>query len=188
MRAARLTGVLAEPRAAAEQVTQLLPGEAVDVLGREGQWLRVTVPEQPSAKHPAGYPGWVLLDDLVTGPPALLEVARGYLRTPYLWGGLSREGIDCSGLVHVTFRALGVRVPRDADDQHAAAEPVVLGEEQPGDLYFFARPEAHVHHVGFVVEPGVMLHAPDSGPVREVVEEPLRPERVATLVAAGRLG
>ena len=76
--------------------------------------------------------------------------------------------------------------PRDADDQEAAAYPVTFGEERPGDLYFFTEPGAlTAHHVGIVVAPGVLIHAPETG--RAVVEEPLTERLRATLSAAGRV-
>lgn len=123
----------------------------------------------------------------------LLATARRFLGVRYLWGGTSGWGLDCSGLVHLTFRAHGQRVPRDASDQAAAAvlEPVELDDVQPGDLYFFARPGERVYHVGFVTRPveedGTrwMLHAPEGG---ELIEDaPMAAERRELLVCAGRV-
>ena len=123
---------------------------------------------------------------------ARFATARQFLGLRYLWGGTSAWGLDCSGLVHLTLRAHGRKVPRDAFDQAAAVEPVPLDEVRPGDLYFFARPGERVYHVGFVTRPvgedgsRWMLHAPESG---ELIEDaPLAPHRTETLVSAGRVG
>jgi len=132
------------------------------------------------ASAPAGRPD----------PVTVLAFAGRLLGVPYVWGGLSPAGLDCSGLVHLSWRRYGVTVPRDASDQHRVAVPVPLGEERPGDLYFFARDGASAHHVGFVAAaPGAerqMLHAPARG--GHVVAEPVRGERAATLIGAGRVG
>ncbi len=201
--ARELAAIRRTPDDEGEQVTQLLPGEPVLVLEHLEEWLRVLAPWQPSGLDPLGYPGWVrrlCVEDTAEEPvdPAptrddVLATARGFLEAPYEWGGLSRDGIDCSGLVHVVARHHGLRVPRDASDQAEALEALPLEEVRVGDLYFFARPGRPVHHVGLVsaaAAPGGvrrMLHAPDSGAVRHVVEEALPAERLATLVGAARL-
>ena len=179
MRAVREVAVHREPDDSAERVTSLTVGEEVFVVESRASWTRVLAPDQPTHLDPAGYPGWVHTDALADDDP--LAVARGLVGTPYVWGGLGRDGIDCSGLVHLAFRAVGVRVPRDAADQAAAATPVET--PHPGDLYFFGRPDEPVSHVGFVTEAG-LLHA---SPTRGVVEEPMPDERRATLLGAGRL-
>jgi hypothetical protein len=148
---------------------------------------------------PGGRRGKVRMDDVrLTSVPAtvpeasdLLAAAERFLGLRYLWGGTSAWGLDCSGLVHLVFRRYGIALPRDAFDQAAAVQPVPVDEVQPGDLYFFARPNARVYHVGFVSRvvgaDGVrwMLHAPEGG---ELVEDaPLAPHRIDTLVSAGRV-
>jgi cell wall-associated NlpC family hydrolase len=80
---------------------------------------------------------------------------------------------------------MGVVVARDAYAQADFAASVELDAVRPGDLYFFARPGRRIHHVGIVVRPGRMVHASETGGV--LVEEDLPADRVATLVAAGRL-
>lgn len=174
MRAVRETPVHREPDEGSERVTTLALGEEVVVVATEDAWTRVLAPDQPSSLDPAGYPGWVPTATLGATP---LDVARGQLGAAYVWGGL-----DCSGLVHLAFRACGVRVPRDAADQAAAAVPV--SEPEPGDLWFFGRYGEPVGHVGFVTEVG-LLHATEG---RGVVEEPVPAERRETLLGAGRLG
>jgi hypothetical protein len=142
-------------------------------------------------------PLWVHDEHLVPAPSTpptaaeMLAIATRLRDIVYVWGGVSTYGIDCSGLVYLAWRRLGVRLPRDADDQARATTPIPLGAERPGDLYFFARPGRPIHHIGIVTaDPGPdddrrMLHACYTQ--RRVLEERLPPERVATLVAAHRV-
>ena len=183
------------------RATQVVRAEPVLMTGRDARWAHVVAPWQPSSLDPRGYPGWVRVTDVAPDPvlvlpqpprpaipwsgEALLEEARAHLGTAYVWGGTSPGALDCSGLVHLAARSLGVVVPRDAHDQQAVTTPVALGAETAGDLYFFARADEPAHHVGLVVRPGVMLHAPQRGAV--VVEEGLDDDRRATLTAVGRL-
>ena len=185
-------------------LTQLLRDEPVDVLqeGPDG-WVEVAAPWQPAPDQVDGYHGWVraahLLSrgddsagasgpsgDVAGAPDAIVDEGRRHLGLQYLWGGMSRWGLDCSGLVHHSYRAAGVVVPRDAYAQQAAATSVPLGEEQPGDLYFFAREDGHVNHVGFVTGPMRMLHAPETGGGGLIEEVELPPGRRARLRYAGR--
>ncbi|WP_281266492.1 NlpC/P60 family protein [Curtobacterium sp. 9128] len=95
-------------------------------------------------------------------PADALAVARTFTGMPYLWAGSSAAGVDCSGLVHVSYRALGIVVPRDADDQAAALDPVAPEDARPGDPVFFAN-EHGIHHVALATGGGATFHAPRTG-------------------------
>ena len=155
--AADVAPVRVAPDDDAEQVTQLVRGEPVRIAGRDGAWASIVTAYD--------YRGWVRMDALEERkgslPPAdgraPLELAREYLGAPYLWGGMTEAGIDCSGLVHMAYRRAGRIVPRDAHQQHDAGEPVANPE--PGDLVLYADPGKPADHVAFWVGEGRILHA-----------------------------
>ena len=136
--------IRAEPREDAEQVTQALRGEPLRVEEERDGWARVVTEY--------GYPGFVRADHLVGDLP--VDVARTYVGSRYEWGGLSAAGIDCSGLVHISYRLCGLGVPRDADEQDAAGEAVP--EPQAGDLAMYGEP---VDHVAFWLGAGRIFHS-----------------------------
>ncbi|TDD45266.1 hypothetical protein E1263_38985 [Kribbella antibiotica] len=171
--------LLAEPVAGAPLMTVSFATVLASVEQADG-YTRVATPD--------GGSGWLANDVLrsvaePSTPEDRLRLGAQFLGLEYLWGGTSAYGLDCSGLTHSVSRVLGLRIPRDAHDQADTLENVPIDEAQPGDLYFFARPDAKVHHVGFVSPVG-MLHASETG--KRLEDAPLPPERRTTLVAAAR--
>jgi cell wall-associated NlpC family hydrolase len=169
-----VASVHSEPTDAAEQVTQLLRGEPVDVLETGNGWARIVTTYD--------YPGWVREEALspVSGDEWLsiskgdvLEEARTYLRCPYEWGGMTAAGIDCSGLIHMAFRRTGVLVPRDSWQQAQAGVEIAEKDLRPGDIVCYEG------HTAFWLAPGRILHATGRAGVECVVEED-EPEELRT--------
>lgn len=90
----------------------------------------------------------------------LTDLALLYLNTPYLWGGKSVFGIDCSGLVQQIYKMAGIKLPRDAYQQAELGEPLSFIEEaENGDLAFFDNSEGKIIHVGMIVGENKIIHA-----------------------------
>tara|TARA_B100002052_G_scaffold126803_1_gene116433 strand:- start:193296 stop:194060 length:765 start_codon:yes stop_codon:yes gene_type:complete len=95
----------------------------------------------------------------------LRENALIYLNAPYLWGGRSPLGIDCSGLTQMVYRLQGIDLPRDAYEQAKVGTTLSFVEEsEAGDLAFFDDDEGKIIHVGIILEENYIIHA--SGKVR----------------------
>ena len=98
-------------------------------------------------------------------PAMMIEFAQKFMDAPYLWGGRSIFGIDCSGFVQLCARAAGKLLPRDASEQIKEGELVYfLPEIQPGDLAFFGNEAGKIVHVGMMLDNERIIHC--SGQVR----------------------
>ena len=152
--AAACLRVRAAPRRDADAVTDTILGTTVCVHQTSRGWADVELP--------AGRRGWVPEAALREGTApwpltldSLFAMLRGFLGVPYLWGGRSPKGFDCSGLVQFVYGLHGVALPRDSDEQAGAGAAADL--PKPGDLVFFGRDR--VTHVGIAIEDQAFLHA-----------------------------
>ena len=102
----------------------------------------------------------------------LIENALIYLNAPYLWGGRSPLGIDCSGLTQMVYRLQGVDLPRDAYQQAEIGTTLSFVEEsEPGDLAFFDNNEGKVIHVGIIMENNYIIHASGKGRIDRIDQQ-----------------
>ena len=90
----------------------------------------------------------------------LIPTAFLYLNSPYLWGGKTPFGIDCSGFTQMVYKLNGHKLLRDASQQATQGEALSFIEEsEPGDLAFFDNAEGHIIHVGLIMEDNYVIHA-----------------------------
>jgi cell wall-associated NlpC family hydrolase len=94
----------------------------------------------------------------------VVGIAMQYLGIPYVWGGASPRGFDCSGLVMYVFAQIGVSLPHSSYAQYNMGTPVSISQLQPGDLVFFAG----ASHVGIYIGGGQFIHAPHTGDVVKI--------------------
>jgi cell wall-associated NlpC family hydrolase len=88
------------------------------------------------------------------------SIALKYLNSPYLWGGKTPFGVDCSGFVQMVFKVAGYKLKRDTCDQvRQGYEVGQLQDAQPGDLVFFSDDKGKIGHVGILFESGKIIHA-----------------------------
>jgi len=101
-----------------------------------------------------------------SGLSPAVDVAQEFLGVPYVWGGASPAGFDCSGLVQYAYGQLGVELPRTAAEQARTGRPVdSLADARPGDLVAFHDP---VDHIGIYAGNGLMVVAPKTGDVVKI--------------------
>ncbi|RYU86548.1 hydrolase Nlp/P60 [Mucilaginibacter terrigena] len=211
----------AEPSDRSEQVSQVLFGEAFEILEWKEKWVQITTATDnytgwidrlqfamlghlaykrllqtpPPLTYRAVTQAWKIIDNSVIYLPAgsslaflegttsyignqkfeiigeigekdsIANIARSFLNAPYLWGGRTHFGIDCSGFTQVVYKLRGINLRRDASLQAEDGTPVdTVLKAKLGDLAFFNNEEGRITHVGIILGGGQIIHA--SGKVK----------------------
>jgi gamma-D-glutamyl-L-lysine dipeptidyl-peptidase len=150
-----------------ESRLEVIPDDAGDKKKTSGKgsqegWLQVRLPDKRSA--------WIQSNDVVTDPkplsiPESIELAKRFLGIPYLWGGTSSFGFDCSGFTQMLIRARGFNMPRDADKQAEWTGVVAVDRQnlEPGDLLFFGASPRKIDHTGMYIGDGQFIQDTTNG-------------------------
>ncbi|NOX37754.1 MAG: C40 family peptidase [Calditrichaeota bacterium] len=182
-------GVIRElPDSRSTILTDLVPGNTLKFLERQSGQTRVELPD--------GRQGWIenalfiFEEDLQRKTPtvdAILDTARRFLGVPYLWGGVSTKGFDCSGLVQMVFYLNNIRLPRDARQMAHVGQEVPLDDRfqhlKPGDLILFGKTLRRINHVAIYLGNGQYLHARGSVTINSLFPtDPLYEDYLRSLV------
>ena len=168
------SNIYREPDLTKHQPVLVLPFETkLEVVqeqgGAEGRWLQVRLVDDRAA--------WIQRGDLNFHPeqklsvPEMIALSKKFLGLPYLWGGTSSFGYDCSGFTQMLCRKRGYSLPRDAGPQAhwSGVMPVEKAQLQPGDLLYFGKNENKITHTGMYIGDGQFIHATtNSKPVVQI--------------------
>jgi hypothetical protein len=166
-----------------ESVDWATPGQANPVVpewaGIEGLAERLALPGDLGVPGDGPAPP-ALAGNIQGDAKRFIELASQYVGVPYVWGGTSAKGLDCSGLIQLAASQMGVKVPRVSRDQARVGVQInSLADAQPGDLIAFPGRGQAVGHIGIYMGGGKMLHAPRTG--RNVVIEDIGNRKIATI-------
>ncbi len=166
-----------QPKVIAQPVSDAVTGVLLGFISRQPGWVKVEVPDGRrgfiEAANVEEFDVWKRTRKLT--PDNVEKTAKMFIGVPYLWGGTSSKGMDCSGFTKTVFRLNGLELNRDADEQALMGEAIDPGQQfdnlRKGDLLFFGRkataekPE-RITHVGIYLEKQEFIHSPGGAGVK----------------------
>lgn len=155
LEAERAAAAEAAARAAAEEAARREAARQANAAASESpSWTPAPSYDEP----PVSYPG-------SGGASTAIATAKSYLGVPYVWGGASRGGVDCSGLTQIAWASAGVYLPHYSKSQYDYGTRVPFSNAQPGDLLFWSinGSQSGIYHVAIYLGGGSMIEAPSPG-------------------------
>jgi cell wall-associated NlpC family hydrolase len=137
----------------------VVPGDTTGATPDNGLTTTPVLPPTATLPGVSPVPAPVITGPLPAGHPEAAQLALAYLGVPYVWGGSTPTGFDCSGLVSYVYAQLGISLPHFAAAQYTFGVPVPPDQLQPGDLVFFDK----LDHVGIYLGDGLFIDAPHTG-------------------------
>lgn len=176
---ADVLNVRSQPQIADNVVGALYNGQKVDILANDGAWYQINYNSIPAYVHS----DYILIrsaeltsrdgnnaEKRGTIGEEVVEFAKQYIGTPYVYGGSSPSGFDCSGFVYYVYKNFGVTLNRVAADQSKNGYVVDRSELMPGDILLFSRTlDGYITHVGIYVGDNQFIHSPQTGKSVEIV-------------------
>ena len=153
----RFAEILDEPYKSANLIRTAHIGVKLPLISRRGSWAELKLPD--------GKSGWTHSRQFqlqeAGSRAGIVEIAQLFLGTPYLWGGRSTAGFDCSGFVQTVFELNGIDLPRNTGQQIKVGKKIGKDytKAQKGDLLFFSNTEGRVNHIGIYLGEGRFIHS-----------------------------
>ena len=168
--------IYTKPSFKSATLCDLVGGDIMRFAGRKGRWTKVMLPSGKTGYVPSKelkeHKGFMSIamgegNSETISPEtteAIIAEAEKLVGVPYLWGGMSAKGVDCSGLVRISHIMNGILLPRNASQQIKCGDRVELDQLQRGDLVFFGTPATdekpmRVTHVGIYLGDGRIIHS-----------------------------
>jgi len=170
--------VRSQPQIADNVIGTLYNGATVDILAVEGDWYKISFNTVASYVHK----DYITLKESLpsrdgngaanrsSAGDRVVEFAKSFIGTPYVYGGASPSGFDCSGFVYYVYKNFGVTLNRVANDQRLNGYAVEKANLRPGDIVMFSRnADGYITHVGIYVGDNQFIHSPQTGETVEIV-------------------